>query len=106
MIPYVTISDHVLNYIVSIVEESRKHPLVKLGGSPRAAISMLLASKALALINGRSYVIPDDVKKIVKPVLRHRIILKPEAEFENIKPDNIIDEILRNIEVPTPGVKP
>jgi len=106
MIPHVTVSDEILNYIVSIVEESRRHPLVKLGGSPRAAISMLLASKALALINGRSYVIPDDVKKVVKPVLRHRLILKPEAEFENIKPDNVIDEILRNGEVPTPGVKP
>ncbi|MEM1846294.1 MAG: MoxR family ATPase, partial [Desulfurococcaceae archaeon] len=104
MIPYVRVSEEIMDYIVNIVEETRKHSLVKLGGSPRAAISMLLSAKAFALINGRDYVLPDDVKYVVKPVLRHRLILKPEAEFEGITPDKIIDDILKKIPVPTPGV--
>jgi MoxR-like ATPase len=104
MIPYVRVSGEIMNYIIDLVEETRKHPMVKLGGSPRAAISLLLSSKAYALINGRSYVIPDDVKYVAKPVLRHRILLKPEAEFEGIVPDQIIDDILKRVSVPVPGV--
>lgn len=104
MIPNVRISNEIMDYIIDIVEESRKHPMVRLGGSPRAAISLLLASKAYALMCSRSYVIPDDVKYVAKPVLRHRLILKPEAEFEGITADNIVDDILKKVEVPTPGV--
>ncbi|MET1160869.1 MAG: MoxR family ATPase [Thermoprotei archaeon] len=103
MIPGVRVSREVLDYIVDIVEETRKHPMVKLGGSPRAAIALLLASKARALISGRDYVIPDDIKYVAKPALRHRLILKPEAEFEGITPDHIIEEILEKVEVPVPG---
>ena len=104
MIPEVKVGDEVLNYIINLVEESRKHPMVRLGGSPRAAISLLLSAKAYALMNGRLYVTPDDVKYVAKPVLRHRILLKPEAEFEGITADKIIDDILRKVEVPAPGV--
>lgn len=104
MVQSIKVSDEVFNYIVELVEETRKHPLVRLGGSPRAAISLLLSSKALALINGRSYVLPDDVKRVAKPVLRHRILLKPEAEFEGVSTDKIVEDILEKIPVPTPGV--
>ncbi|MCD6301108.1 MAG: MoxR family ATPase [Staphylothermus sp.] len=104
MIQNVTVSEEILDYILNIVKATREHQHVKLGGSPRASISLLLTSKAFALINGRSYVVPDDVKFMAKPVLRHRIIIKPEAEFEEITPDQVIDEILTKIPVPTPGV--
>lgn len=79
--------------------------MVRLGGSPRAAISLYLCSKAKALIDGRDYVIPDDVKFVAKPVLRHRIILKPEAELEGYTTDKVIDDVLKKVPVPTPGVE-
>ena len=105
MLPHVRVSGEVMDYIVSIVEESRKHPHVRLGGSPRAGIALYLCSKAKALIEGREYVIPDDVKYVAYPVLRHRIILKPEAELEGITTDQVISEILKTVKVPTPGVE-
>ncbi len=104
MIKQVKISDDLITYIIDLVEATREHPHVRLGGSPRAMISLLLTSKANALIEGRDYVIPDDIKFVAKPVLRHRIILKPEAEFEGITPDQVIDNILQKVPVPTPGV--
>ncbi len=104
MIKQVRISDELITYIIDLVEATRKHPHVRLGGSPRAMISLLLTSKANALIEGRDYVIPDDIKFVAKPVLRHRIILKPEAEFEGITPDQVIDNVLQKTPVPTPGV--
>ncbi len=104
MIKQVRISDELITYIIDLVEATRKHPHVRLGGSPRAMISLLLTSKANALIEGRDYIIPDDIKFVAKPVLRHRIILKPEAEFEGITPDQVIDNVLQKTPVPTPGV--
>jgi MoxR-like ATPase len=94
------VSEELLGYIVDIIEESRKHPSVRLGGSPRAAISLLQISRSLALLHGRDYIIPDDVKKAAKPVLVHRIILKPEAEIEGETSSQVIDEILRKVPVP------
>mgnify|MGYP000238681009 CR=1 FL=1 len=96
----VHVDESILGYIADIIEESRKHSAVKLGGSPRAAIALLLAAKALALMDGRDYVIPDDVKEVAEPVLNHRIILTTEAIFEGIKPSNVIKDILER--VPTP----
>jgi len=94
------ISEELLGYIVDIIEESRKHPSVKLGGSPRAAISLLQMSRSLALLNGRDYIIPDDIKRAAKPVLVHRIILKPEAEIEGETSSQVIDEVLKKVPVP------
>ena len=94
------VDDKILGYIADIIEETRKHPYVRLGGSPRAAIAMLQLSRAIALINGRDYVIPDDVKKVAMPVLVHRVILKPEAELEGITPENVIDDVLKKVPVP------
>ncbi len=94
------VSEELMGYIVDIVGETRKHPSVKLGGSPRAAISLLQVSRSLALLNGREYVIPDDVKTAAKPVLVHRIILKPEAEIEGQTPNQVIDEVLKKVPVP------
>jgi MoxR-like ATPase len=104
MITWVRVSEEIMDYIINLIDETHKHRNIRLGGSPRAAISLLLAAKANALIEGRDYVIPDDVKFVVKPVLRHRLLLTPEAEFEGVKIDDVIDEIMKSISVPLPGV--
>ncbi|MEB3772571.1 MAG: MoxR family ATPase [Desulfurococcales archaeon] len=94
------VSEELLGYITDIVEETRRHPAVRLGGSPRAAISLLLVSRSIALLEGRDYVIPDDVKAAAGPVLNHRIILKPEAEIEGETPDRVIESVLKKVPVP------
>ncbi|MEB3816786.1 MAG: MoxR family ATPase [Desulfurococcales archaeon] len=102
----VYIDDVVLEYIAEIVEATRSHPLVRLGGSPRAAIALAKLSRALALMEGRSYVIPDDVKKAAFPALRHRVLLKPEAEIEGgITPDDVVDQVLRKVPTPSPPTR-
>jgi len=102
----VRVSDEIIQYIVDIVQATRQHPQLRLGASPRAAISLLKLGRALALMEGRDYVIPDDVKLAAKPVLRHRLILKPGIELEGrVTVDSIIDNILRSVPVPGPKVK-
>ena len=96
----VYVDESILNYIADIVEESRRHSAVRLGGSPRAAIALLMASRALALMDGRDYVIPDDVKEVAEPVLNHRIILSTEAVFEGVKPVDVIRDILKRVPPP------
>ncbi|MEM0453987.1 MAG: MoxR family ATPase [Sulfolobales archaeon] len=98
----VRVEDSIYDYIVAIVEETRKHPAVKLGGSPRAGIAVLRLSKAWAYMHGRSYVIPDDVKAVTVGALIHRIILKPEYEIEGVSPASIVDEVLKKVPVPKP----
>jgi len=96
----VQVDDAILGYINAIAEESRRSPDLVLGGSPRASIALLLASKTWAAMQGRAYVVPDDVKFLVRPVYRHRIILKPEAEIEGLTADSAIQRILGRLEVP------
>jgi MoxR-like ATPase len=96
----ITIEEALFGYIVQIARRTREWPSLSLGASPRAAVSLMAVSKAIAAIDGRDYVIPDDVKAAVRPVLRHRIILKPEADLEGITPDQVLREVLRAIEVP------
>lgn len=94
------VEEKVLRYIAELVFETRSNKSLFLGGSPRASVAVLKASKAIAAINGREFVTPDDVKKVLAPVLRHRIILTPEREMEGGTPDDVIDSILKKIEVP------
>ncbi len=94
------VEEKLLSYITSIVAETRNNSSLFLGASPRASIALLKASKALAIINGRDFVTPEDIKFLVKPVLRHRIILTPEREMEGKTTDEIIDMIVNKIEVP------
>jgi MoxR-like ATPase len=94
------IEEKVLRYIAELVYETRNNKALFLGGSPRASVAVLKASKALAVMNGREFVTPDDVKKALLPVLRHRIILTPEKEMEGSTADDIIDTIVIKIEVP------
>ncbi len=71
-----------------------------LGASPRAGIALLLGSKVLAALQGRDYVLPDDVKRLAPPVLRHRLLLKPEAEIAGLSPDLVVRKLLASVEVP------
>jgi MoxR-like ATPase len=96
----VQVEEGILGYIGAIVGESRRSPDLVLGASTRAAIAMLLTAKAYAAIQGRAYVTPDDVKFLARPVLRHRILLRPEAEIEGLTPDNAIGRMLARVEVP------
>jgi MoxR-like ATPase len=96
----VTVQEALFTYIVQIVRKTRDWPSLSLGASPRAAVSLMAVSKAFAAIDGRDYVIPDDVKASCRPVLRHRIMLRPEADLEGITPDQVLEEVLRAVEVP------
>jgi MoxR-like ATPase len=99
-IEQVAVEDSLLGYISAIAQESRRMPDLVLGGSPRASISVLLAAKTWAAMQGHDFVVPDDVKFVVKPVYRHRLILRPEAEIEGLTPDSAIDRMLARVEVP------
>lgn len=96
----VKVAGAVLDYIQRIVDESRRSPDLSLGGSPRAAIALLQTGKALAALQGRDYVVPDDIKTLVAPVMRHRVILKPEAEIEGLNADRALERVLGRVEVP------
>ena len=88
------------NYIVDIVGQTRKHPDVTLGSSPRGSLSLFRASQAWAFYNERDYVLPDDIKKMVIPVLSHRLMLKQEAKLKKINPEEILNSIVGRINVP------
>ena len=96
----VVVEEGILRYVAQINAASRQSPDIVLGASARAATHVLLASKTLAAIQGRDFVIPDDVKTIVPPVYRHRILLKPEAEIEGLDADTVILRLLNQVEVP------
>ena len=89
-----------LEYIATITRASRTHPSLILGCSPRASAQLLKVSKTVAAIRGRDFVIPDDVQDIAGPALRHRLLLRPDAEIEGIEPDDIIEQIIAGIPVP------
>ncbi|MGQ9549381.1 MAG: AAA family ATPase [Roseiflexus sp.] len=96
----VQVDDGILKYVTDIAQASRKSLDLILGGSPRASISLLLAAKTWAAMQNRAYVTPDDVKFLARPVYRHRIILKPEAEIEGLTPDTAMVRILARVDVP------
>ena len=96
----VLVEEKLVKYIAEIVTNTRNHPHLYLGASPRASLAILVASKAFAAISGRDFVIPEDVKKSVFPVLRHRIILTPEREMEGMSSDKVIEMIIQSVEVP------
>ena len=96
----VIVEPRLIEFIARIVYETRNNPALYLGASPRASLAILRASKAAAAIRGRDFVTPEDIKEMATPVLRHRIILTPEKEMEGLTADDLIDSILKNIEVP------
>lgn len=87
-------------YIVSIVAATRNHPFLYLGASPRASLALMHASKALAALRGKDFIVPEDIQELAFPVLQHRIILSPEKEMEGLTNDEVIRQIIRKIEVP------
>jgi len=96
----VLVEEKLLNYIAQLVIKTRTHPHLYLGASPRATIAVMNASKAMAAVQGRDFVIPEDIKKVLVPVLAHRVIVSPEKEMEGITQENVIDLITNTIEIP------
>lgn len=96
----IVIEEKIMHYIAEIVTKTRHHPHLFLGGSPRASVAIMNAAKAFAAIQGRDFVMPEDVKKSLHPVLRHRIVLSPEREMEGMKTENVVDMITKSIEIP------
>jgi MoxR-like ATPase len=96
----VTVEDGVMHYLVHLIAATRAAHQVVLGGSPRATVSLLRCARALAALEGRTFITPDDVKLIARPVLRHRIILRPEMELEGLTADHLIDSVLTAVPVP------
>ncbi|HHV64194.1 MAG TPA: MoxR family ATPase [Peptococcaceae bacterium] len=96
----VYVHSSIREYIAILAQETRSHPLVAYGVSPRASKAIYKMVKAWALINGRDYVIPDDVKIMLKPVWNHRLILKTEAHINNTQPEDILEEILGKVSIP------
>ena len=87
-------------YVTAIVRATRGAPSLTLGGSPRASVALLTLSQASALLDGRDYVVPDDIKSLARPVLRHRVTLAPELELEGVSADDAIQSLLDRVEAP------
>jgi MoxR-like ATPase len=96
----VHVEDSIRSYIIEIVEATRNNPAVKLGASPRAASGLQNASMAVAMLEGRDFVIPDDVKRVSRQVLAHRIILKQEAILDGVTQQKIADNVIQSVKVP------
>ncbi|THV58749.1 MoxR family ATPase [Flagellimonas alvinocaridis] len=96
----VVVEQKIMDYIAQIITNTRNHPHLYLGASPRASIATLTAAKAFAAISGRDFVIPEDVKKALVPVLNHRVILTPEREMEGMTTENVVNMIMESVEIP------
>ena len=99
------LDDKVRRYILQIVHATREHADVQLGGSPRASLALFRTAQALAAIAGRNFVLPDDVKRMVLPVLGHRLILRPESRIRRITPALVINGILSEVSAPVPALR-
>ena len=96
----VRVEPALFQYIVEIVRRTRDWPSFSIGASPRAAISLMMVAKGFAGVEERDYMIPDDVKAAALPVLRHRVILRPEAELEGLATDQVLNEVIASVAVP------
>jgi MoxR-like ATPase len=96
----IVIDEKLLVFIAKLTHQTRNNGSIYLGASPRASLAIMNASKALAAINGRDFVTPDDILEIVPPVLRHRIILSPDKEMEGVTEDNVIKQIIQSLDIP------
>jgi len=100
VIQSVHVEDHLMQYIAEVVSKTRHHPSLYLGASPRASLNILKASKAFAAVQGRDFVIPEDIKAVMIPILIHRIYLTPEKEMEGISEVQIISDIINSVPIP------
>ena len=96
----VYIKDELIEYIAKVIDQTRHDADLFLGASPRASLALMRSAKALAALQGRSYVVPDDIKSMAYPVLNHRIQINPEREMEGLESNEVIQRILENIEIP------
>ena len=96
----VEVDESIVNYIVEIIRNSRTASTLSLGASPRAGVMLLRAAKAIALVRGKSYVTPDEVRDVLFPVLRHRVRLTPEAEIEGLTADACLESLAKRVAVP------
>ncbi len=96
----IVVEEKLLHYIAELIHKTRNHPHLYLGASPRASIAVMNAAKAFAAINGRDFVIPEDIKNALKPVLGHRLILSPDREMEGMTAGRVIDMIAQSVEIP------
>lgn len=94
------VEEKLLQFIAKLIHQTRNHKSIYLGASPRASLAIMNASKAIAAMNGRDFVTPDDILSVVTPVLRHRIILAPDKEMEGISEDDVIKQIIQGMDVP------
>ena len=92
--------ENILDYLLSLIEQTRQHSDLALGASPRSAVAWLQAAKANSWLLERNYVTPDDVKKVAFPLLRHRLILQPEAQLDGVEIESAISSILKQVAVP------
>jgi MoxR-like ATPase len=98
----VHVDDKVRRYILEIVQGTRQHEDVLLGGSPRASIALFRTAQAIAAIGGRNFVLPDDVKRMTHPVLAHRLILRPESRLRKLTPAAVVQDVVSDVRVPVP----
>ena len=105
-VEHVSVHDDVLHYVVSLAAATRHHPQVAVGASPRAEIDLVQLARARALLLGRDYVIPEDIKALATPAVAHRITLRPEMWVRKIQGSDIVEELLRRLPVPRTQVGP
>jgi MoxR-like ATPase len=96
----IRVEPELAGYIAAIARRTREWPTLLLGASPRAALSLMFVAQAIAAFDGRDYIVPDDVKRAALPVLRHRMMLKPEAELEGFDADRALTDVLAAVPVP------
>jgi MoxR-like ATPase len=94
------VKEALVGYVVDLVRASRRHESVMVGAGPRATQGLLLAARAAAAIDGRDFVVPDDVKELAAPIMEHRLVLRPEFEIEGLTLGEVVADILQQVEVP------
>jgi MoxR-like ATPase len=100
MVGTIYCSKEVRSYVANIMAQTRNHPSLQLGGSPRGAIALIHAAQACALLDGRDFILPEDVQHMALPVLTHRLILNPEARMKGITSERVLLTIMENVPVP------
>lgn len=96
----IIIDEKLLQFIAKFIHQTRNHKSIYLGASPRASLAIMNAAKAMAAINGRDFVTPDDILEVIPPVLRHRIILSPDKEMEGVTEDTVLKQIIQSMDIP------
>jgi MoxR-like ATPase len=99
----VSVHEDVLHYVVALAAATRQHPQVAVGASPRAELDLVQLARARALVGGRDYVIPEDVKSLAVATMAHRVALRPEMWVRQVRSADVIDEVLRRVPVPRAG---